>query len=95
MRRTQIYLEPGLSAELDRLARARRTSRADLIRTAARRLVAEEGRWSGEQDPIWGIVDLGRGIDLPPSDGRGSADHDRILADIQLREMAEFRKRRR
>lgn len=58
MQRTQIYLEPELSAELDRLAVQRGTSRADLIRIAARRLVAEHR--PSEEDPIFGIIGLGR-----------------------------------
>ncbi len=88
MRRTQIYLEPALSEALDRLARRQGTSRAELVREAARRFLAAE---EPEEDPIWGIVGIGRG----PSDGRGSLDHDRILAEFQLKEMADFRKHQR
>lgn len=42
MRRTQIYLPPELSAALDRLARKHRTSKANLLRLAARRFVEQE-----------------------------------------------------
>jgi hypothetical protein len=42
MQRTQIYLEPDVSAALDRLARQRRTSRAGLIREATREFLARE-----------------------------------------------------
>ena len=42
MQRTQIYLEPDLSAALDRLARMRGTSRASVIRLAARDFVDKE-----------------------------------------------------
>lgn len=74
MQRTQIYLQPELSAALDRLARQRRTSRANLIRLAARRLVEQEQL--GEADPILGVIGLG---DSGP--GRVSEEHDRILAE--------------
>jgi metal-responsive CopG/Arc/MetJ family transcriptional regulator len=80
MHRTQIYLEPDLAESLDRLARLRGTSRADLIRTAARRLVAEEQQ--PEDDPILGIIGLaGSGRD-------GATDvaerHDEYLAEIVM-----------
>lgn len=39
MQRTQIYLEPELAQSLDQLARERGTSRAAVIREAARALV--------------------------------------------------------
>lgn len=78
MQRTQIYLDHDLSTALDRLARKRGTTRAGLIRLAARRYLEQEG--SGEEDPIWGIVGLGSG-----GDGRVSEEHDRSLADLQLR----------
>ena len=42
MNRTQIYLEPDLSSALDRLARRRGTSRAEVIRLAAREFVSRE-----------------------------------------------------
>jgi len=58
MRRTQIYLEPELAESLDRLARRRGTSRADLIRGAAWRLVEEQQ--VPDEDPIFGIIGLGR-----------------------------------
>lgn len=92
MRRTQVHLDAGLSDALDRLARRRGTSRAEVIRDAARRLVATD---QPDKDPIWRLLDLTKGMDLPPSDGRGSRDHDRILADFQIKQMEEFRKRRR
>ena len=80
MQRTQIYLESELAESLDRLAKARGTSRADLIRTAARRLVAEEQH--PEEDPILGIIGLaGMGQD-------GATDvaerHDEYLAEIVM-----------
>ena len=58
MQRTQIYLEPELARSLDRLARQWGTSRADLIRQAARRLVVSEQ--APEEDSIFGIIGLGR-----------------------------------
>ena len=80
MQRTQIYLEPELAESLDRLAKERGTSRADLIRTAARRLVAEQHH--PEDDPILGIIGLaGIGRD-------GATDvaerHDDYLAEIAM-----------
>jgi metal-responsive CopG/Arc/MetJ family transcriptional regulator len=80
MQRTQIYLEPELAESLDRLAKERGTSRADLIRTAARRLVADEQL--PEDDPILGIIGLaGNGHD-------GATDvaerHDDYLGEIVM-----------
>lgn len=72
MRRTQIYLDPDLSEALDDLARKRGTSRAALIRLAARRFIQAEGL---AEDPIFGLVGLARG-----GPGRASEEHDRILA---------------
>ncbi len=80
MQRTQIYLQPELSAALDRLARERRTSRAELIRLAARRLLEQEG--VEEEDPIMGIVGLMHG-----GPGNVSEEHDRYLAELTLRDM--------
>jgi len=77
MHRTQIYLEPDLSAALDRLARKRGMSRASLIRLAARRFLDQER--SGDLDPIMGFIGLGS---APPA--RVSEEHDRVLADHAL-----------
>jgi metal-responsive CopG/Arc/MetJ family transcriptional regulator len=45
MRRIQVYLEPDITAALDRVARKRGTSRASLIRLAVRDFVdCQEGR---------------------------------------------------
>ena len=73
MQRTQIYLPAELSAALDRLARRRGTSRADLLRLAARRLLADEQ--ASADDPILGIIGLGNA-----GPGRVSEQHDRVLA---------------
>jgi predicted transcriptional regulator len=77
MRRTQVCLEPELAEALDRLARQMRTSRADLLRMAARRFLDQEG--AGDADPIWGLVGIG---DAGP--GRTSVEHDRFLAELSL-----------
>jgi hypothetical protein len=81
MQRTQIYLEPGLSSALDRLARKRGTSRAGMLRLAARRLIAEEQE--PRDDPIFSIIAMGRG---------GASDvserHDEYLARLELRKMS-------
>ena len=48
LRRTQIYLPSGLSTALDRLARGRGTSRAELLRQAAREtgvVITVEDHW--------------------------------------------------
>lgn len=79
MQRTQIYLEPELASSLDRLARKRGTSRADLIRVAARRLVRDE-----EDLPFGSILSLaGIGQD---KDGATdvSEHHDDYLIDAEL-----------
>jgi hypothetical protein len=79
MQRTQIYLESDLAQSLDRLARQRGTSRADLIRVAARRLVREES-----EEPFGSILSLA-GIG---QDQDGATDvsqrHDEYLADAEL-----------
>ncbi|MBI4320919.1 MAG: ribbon-helix-helix protein, CopG family [Chloroflexi bacterium] len=74
MRRTQVYLDPELSSALDRLARERRTSRANLLRLAARRFLQEEQ--AGQEDPILGLIGLGNA-----GPGRVSEEHDKVLAD--------------
>jgi hypothetical protein len=78
MQRTQVYLEPEVGAALDRLARVRGTSRASLIRLAARRLLAEEQ--TPQEDPILGLIGLG---DAGP--GQVSVEHDRYLGERSLR----------
>jgi hypothetical protein len=78
MQRTQIYLEPEMSAALDRLARKRHTTRANLLRLAARRFLQQEGL-DGE-DPIFGIIGIGRsGI------RHGSVEHDRLMAEDEIK----------
>jgi metal-responsive CopG/Arc/MetJ family transcriptional regulator len=79
MQRTQIYLEPDLAESLDRLARQRGTSRADLIRVAARRLISEE--CEAPFGSILGLAGIGHDKD-------GATDvaerHDEYLADAEL-----------
>jgi metal-responsive CopG/Arc/MetJ family transcriptional regulator len=77
MCRTQIYLPADLIAGLDRLARQRGTSRADLIRLAARQLIEREE--NGEEDPILGLIGLGTA-----GPGRTSEEHDKVLAEYIL-----------
>jgi hypothetical protein len=80
MQRTQIYLEPELASSLDRLAEARKTSRAEVIREAARRFVRAEGRTGDES--YGSILDLaGRGHGGP---GNVSERHDDFLVDEKL-----------
>ena len=74
MRRTQIYLDADLSEALDRLARRRGTSRADLIRLAARQMLAQEQ--SDDEDPLLGLIGLADG-----GPGHASLEHDRILSE--------------
>jgi metal-responsive CopG/Arc/MetJ family transcriptional regulator len=79
MQRTQIYLEPELAASLDRLARRRGTSRADLIRIAARDFVTREAPASDE-DSIFGIIGLGQ------DDATDVAErHDEYLAEFEVK----------
>jgi len=75
LRRTQIYLPSGLSAALDRLARGRGTSRAELLRQAAREFLERETP-SGE-DEILGIVGLGNA-----GPGAVSEEHDQFLVGL-------------
>ena len=79
MQRTQVYLEPELADSLDRLARKRGTSRADLIRVAARRLVREES--DGSFGSILGLAGIGHDKD-------GATDvaerHDDYLTNSEL-----------
>lgn len=74
MHRTQIYLEPELADALDRLARRRGLSRAEVIRVAARQFLVQEGL--EREDPIVDIIGLGAS-----RAGRTSEEHDRILTD--------------
>jgi metal-responsive CopG/Arc/MetJ family transcriptional regulator len=79
MQRTQIYLEPELAESLDRLAKERGTSRADLIRLAARRLVKEES-----EAPFGSILSLA-GIGHDKDGATDVAErHDEYLADAEL-----------
>jgi ribbon-helix-helix CopG family protein len=78
MQRTQVYLEPELADSLDRLARERGTSRADLIRTAARDLIARETSEYGSILKLAGIgVDKDGATDV-------SVRHDAYLAELVL-----------
>lgn len=77
MRATQIYLPEDLAVALDRLARQRGTSRAELLRQAARQMVDSEPSY--QDDPLWGIVGL---VDDAPNES--AADHDRHLADAEV-----------
>jgi len=80
MQRTQIYLEPDLVESLDRLARKRGTSRAGLLRMAARQLIKEEDE--APFGSILGLAGIGRDKD-------GAADvserHDEYLAEAELK----------
>lgn len=64
MRKTTVYLDDELDVELDRLARARRTSKAELIRAAIRRLLGDEAR------PMIRAIGVARG----PGDVAGDVD---------------------
>ena len=75
MRRTQIYLEPDLTEALDQLARRRGTSKANLLRLAARRFLEQEQVDRQTEDPILGLIGLGN---AGPS--RVSEEHDQVLS---------------
>lgn len=87
MRRTQVHLDGGLSDALDRLARRRGTSRAEVIRDAARRLVAAE---EPEDDPIWGIVGM-----FDSGLGDASVNHDKYLMEIELEKRRRYEESRK
>ena len=78
LRRTQIYLPSGLSAALDRLARGRSTSRAELLRQAAREFLERES--PVDEDEIVGIVGLGNA-----GPGAISEEHDRFLVGLHAK----------
>jgi metal-responsive CopG/Arc/MetJ family transcriptional regulator len=79
MRRTQIYLPPDLSDALDSLARKRGTSRAEVIREAAERLVQEEA--PPERDPILDIIGMVQGGE---EEGDVARQHDRYLVEDEI-----------
>jgi metal-responsive CopG/Arc/MetJ family transcriptional regulator len=58
MTRIQVYLEPELKEKLESLASELDISRSELIRQSIRRFL-QEGRL-GEQDPLLGIIGLGK-----------------------------------
>ena len=78
MQRTQIYLDPEMADSLDRLARRRGTSRAEILRLAARQLLAQEEPI--EDDPIFGLIGIGRSglIDV-------AERHDEYLVEDEIR----------
>jgi metal-responsive CopG/Arc/MetJ family transcriptional regulator len=78
LRRTQIYLPSDLSAALDHLARRRGTSRAELLRQAARDFLQREV--PADEDPILGVIGLGNA-----GPGAVSEEHDTYLAEHSAR----------
>lgn len=78
LRRTLIYLPSDLMSALDHLARRRATSRAELLRQAARAFVERE--LPADEDPILGVIGLGKA-------GRGavSEEHETSLAEQSAR----------
>jgi predicted transcriptional regulator len=72
MKKTSIYLEPGLDIELAELARERGITKAELIRRSLEKTVRAR--------PRTGFAAIGVGA----SDGDGtiSVEHDRVLAEI-------------
>lgn len=75
LHRTQIYLPSDVSTALDQLARRRRTSRAALLRQAARDFLQREV--PADADPILGVIGLGNA-----GPGAVSEEHDRFLAEL-------------
>ena len=65
MRRTSILLDPGLLAELERIARRQGRPTAHVIRDALERHVAENG---AERRELPGFVGIGHGPVEPPPD---------------------------
>ena len=78
LHRTQMYLPQDMSAALDRLARRRRTSRADLLRQAARDFLQRE--LPADEDPILGVIGLGNAGPRAVSE-----EHDRFLAELSAK----------
>lgn len=78
MRRTQIYLPLDLSSALDTLARKRGTSRAEIIREAAERLV--EAETPPDEDAILGLI----GMFSSGEPGDVAANHDRYLVEGEM-----------
>lgn len=76
MQRTQIYLEPDLSAELDRLALQRGTTRSELIRAATREFI---GREEAEYGSILELAGIGRDTATDVAER-----HDEYLAEAEL-----------
>lgn len=74
LHRTQIYLPSDLSVALDHLARRRGTSRAELLRQAARAFLERE--LPADEDPILGVIGLGNA-----GPGAASEEHDAYLAE--------------
>ena len=74
---TQIYLERDLIAALDRLARKRGTSRANVIRLATRQFVAQDDMAA----PGWILELAGTGHGGP---GDVSERHDDHLIEAEL-----------
>ncbi len=80
MERFQVYLEPGTSKELEKIATKLGVSKAELIRAGVKRILQE--KTETQEDPIFGIVGLGHS-----GNGNVSVEHDRYLAEIKLRKM--------
>ena len=83
LRRTQIYLDNDTTEVLDRLAGERGTTRSDLIRQAAKRFVEQESSW--QNDTIWNIVGLGKGVEDGIADD--AIHHDEYLIRIKEEKM--------
>jgi metal-responsive CopG/Arc/MetJ family transcriptional regulator len=78
LRRTQIYLPSGLSTALDRLARGRGISRAELLRQAAREFLERES--PADEDEIMGVIGLGHA-----GPGAISEEHDQFLVGLHAK----------
>ncbi|MBI2957847.1 MAG: CopG family transcriptional regulator [Chloroflexi bacterium] len=76
MKRTQIYLDAAVDAELRRLAARRGVSKAQLIRDCARILVEED---KATQDPLLNIVGM-----ISGGPDNLSEEHDRYLAGREI-----------
>lgn len=80
MERFQVYLDPGMSKELDKIAARMGVSKAELIRTGIKKILQENTE--AKDDPIFGIVGLGHS-----GHENVSVEHDRHLAEIKLGKM--------
>ena len=73
-KRTQLYFPDQLFEELKREAKKRRTSLAELVRSALKEFLAKNKVQEWDKDPLWEMIGKGES-----KDGDLSVHHDRYL----------------